>query len=192
MSYSIGEHQGGAPGRRQRWAARRRRRRIARGSALRADGTYSVGGRRRTRRWGWREDGQSLVEFAIIMPVLLLVLTGILQFGLMFDKYLSMTDAVRTGARTLALGRGLSDPCDPAITQAVNSALGTGLTASQVTVTLTNPDTCGSGTYPNRTGGSEAQGDEATVSATYPYTITVFGMPLFHLNLTASASDGIE
>jgi Flp pilus assembly protein TadG len=136
--------------------------------------------------------GQALVEFAIVLPVLLLILTAILQFGLMFNKYLSITDAVRTGARTLALGRGLSDPCDPAVSQTVNSAVATGLTASEVTPTLTSPDTCGTGTYPNRTGGSEAQGDEATVSATYPYTVSVFGMPLFSFNLSASASDEIE
>ena len=62
--------------------------------------------------------------------MLLLILTAILQFGLVFNKYITLTDAVRSGARELALGRGLDDPCDPAITQTVNSAVGTGLTSS--------------------------------------------------------------
>jgi Flp pilus assembly protein TadG len=133
-----------------------------------------------------------MVEFALLLPVLLLILTAILQFGLMFNKYLALSDAVRAGARELALGRGLSDPCDPAITQTVNSAVNANLTSSQVSTTLTGPDTCGTGSYPSRTGGSETQGNEATVSATYPYSFTVFGMSLFSLNLTASASDAVE
>ncbi len=177
---------------RQRWTGIWRQPQTTHGRALLAEGAPSAGAGQRVRRRRWREEGQAIVEFALVLPVLLLILTAILQFGLMFNKYLALTDAVRTGARTLALGRGLSNPCDPAITQTVNSAFATGLTASQVTATLTNPDTCGSGTYPNRTGGSEAQGDNATVSATYPYTVSVFGMPLFNLNLTAQASDEIE
>ncbi len=56
-----------------------------------------------------------MVEFAIVLPLLLLLVTGIIQFGLMFNKYITLTDAVRSGARTLALGRGLSNPCDPAV-----------------------------------------------------------------------------
>jgi Flp pilus assembly protein TadG len=154
-------------------------------------------GQKRARGWlvRWRrEDGQGLVEFAVVLPVLLLLLTAILQFGLVFNKYITLTDAVRSGARTLALDRSLSggDPCDPAVTQTVNSASGTGLTANQVTVTLTNPDTCGSGSYPSRTGGNEVQGDQATVSATQTYNIKVFGFSLLSVPVTASASDAIE
>jgi Flp pilus assembly protein TadG len=154
-------------------------------------------GRSRARGWlgRWRrEDGQGLVEFAVALPVLLLLLTAILQFGLVFNKYITLTDAVRSGARTLALGRSLNggDPCDPAVTQTVNSASGTGLTANQVTTTLTSPDTCGSGSYPSRTGGNEVQGDQATVTATQTYNIKVFGFSVVSVPVSASASDAIE
>ena len=47
-----------------------------------------------------------MVEFALVLPVLLLVLLAILRFGLLFENYLTLTDAVRSGARTLAIGRG--------------------------------------------------------------------------------------
>jgi Flp pilus assembly protein TadG len=143
-----------------------------------------------------REDGQSMVEFALVAPLLLLILTAILQFGSMYFKEITLTDAVRTGARTLALGRGLSDPCDPAVTQTVNSATGTPLTSSEVTTsfsgTNSGTDTCGTGSYPSRTSGNESQGDTATVSASFPYTFTVAGMPLFSVTLSASAADEIE
>jgi Flp pilus assembly protein TadG len=132
------------------------------------------------------------VEFALVLPVLLVLVTAILQFGLLFNNYITLTDAVRSGARSLALGRGLGDPCDPAVTQTVNSASGITLPASDVTATLSSPDTCGSGSYPSRTGGNEVQGDQATVSATEPWTLNVFGLTIFHLNLSASASDAIE
>ena len=147
------------------------------------------GAERRHRRG---ERGQSTVEFALVLPLLLLLVTGVIQFGLLFDHYITLTDAVRSGARTLALGRGLDDPCDPAVKQTVNSASSIGLTASQVTPSLSGSDTCGAGSYPNRTGGNEAQGDQATVTATQPFTLSVFGLPIYNLNLSASASDAVE
>jgi Flp pilus assembly protein TadG len=146
----------------------------------------------RTRRRLRRQDGQALVEFAIVLPILMLIVTGIIQFGGMYNTYITLTDSVRTGVRVLALGRGLSDPCDPAIAQTVNSASGTGLTASEVTASLVSPDTCGTGTYPNRTGGSMVAGDSATVTASHPYTLSIFGMPVFNIQLTATGSEAIE
>ncbi len=58
-----------------------------------------------------REDGQALVEFALVLPILLMVATGITSFGLVFYHYITLTDAVRSGARTLSLGRGAPTPC---------------------------------------------------------------------------------
>ena len=46
-----------------------------------------------------REDGQAMVEFAIVVPVLLMVVLGIIQFGILFNHSLTLTDAVRAGAR---------------------------------------------------------------------------------------------
>jgi Flp pilus assembly protein TadG len=45
-------------------------------------------------------DGQSLVEFSLILLPLMLVLLGIIQFGLIFNAYVTMTNAAREGART--------------------------------------------------------------------------------------------
>ena len=50
--------------------------------------------------------GQSLVEFAVCLPVLLLILTGIFTFGIALNNYLMMTNAVSIGARYLAISRG--------------------------------------------------------------------------------------
>jgi Flp pilus assembly protein TadG len=44
--------------------------------------------------------GQSLVEFSLILLPLMVVLLGIIQFGLIFNSYVTMTNAAREGART--------------------------------------------------------------------------------------------
>ena len=45
------------------------------------------------------EEGQNLVEFALLLPVLMYVLMGIIQFGFIFAAYLTLNNAVREGAR---------------------------------------------------------------------------------------------
>jgi Flp pilus assembly protein TadG len=155
----------------------------------------------RTRRAGGRlrrEDGQALVEFAVILPLLLILVTGIIQFGLLFNKYITLTDAVRSGAQTLALGRGLGNACDPAVLQTLQSASAIGLTSAQVTPSFTSvSDKCGTGAYVYNTSGNTVangnnwpQGDQATMTAAQPFTLGVFGFGL-QLNLSASASDAI-
>jgi Flp pilus assembly protein TadG len=51
------------------------------------------------------ERGAAIVEFAIILPVLLLIICGILDFGLMFGGYLSLEGGVASGARLASIGQ---------------------------------------------------------------------------------------
>jgi len=46
------------------------------------------------------EAGQSLVEFAMVLMPLMLILLGIIQFGFVFNSYVTITNAAREGART--------------------------------------------------------------------------------------------
>ena len=48
------------------------------------------------------ERGSSLVEMALIAPVLLIILFGIADVGRAFSGYITMTNAVREGARYAA------------------------------------------------------------------------------------------
>ena len=52
-----------------------------------------------------RQDGQAVVEFVVILPVLLLVLMAIYQFGQVFVNYMDVTSAAREGARKAAVSR---------------------------------------------------------------------------------------
>lgn len=45
-----------------------------------------------------REKGQGLLEFALILPVLLLILAGVLDLGRLYFAYVALTDAAAEGA----------------------------------------------------------------------------------------------
>jgi len=49
------------------------------------------------------DDGAELIEFALVFPLLLLVLFGIIDFGLLFQRYEAVTNAAREGARVAVL-----------------------------------------------------------------------------------------
>lgn len=52
------------------------------------------------------EQGAAAVEFAIVVPLLLLLIGGILDFGLLFNAQIALTHAAREGVRVESLGTG--------------------------------------------------------------------------------------
>ena len=56
------------------------------------------------------EGGNALVEFALVLPLLMLVFAGIVDFGFLFQRYEVITNAAREGARLAVLpGYGTTD-----------------------------------------------------------------------------------
>ncbi|MGH2458351.1 MAG: TadE/TadG family type IV pilus assembly protein, partial [Chloroflexota bacterium] len=49
-----------------------------------------------------QQRGQSLVEFALVAPLLFLIMLGIMEFGFMFERDVAITNAARSGARWAA------------------------------------------------------------------------------------------
>ena len=49
------------------------------------------------------EKGANAVEFAIILPILVVLIFGIFQFGIAFNNYITITHAAREGARRAAV-----------------------------------------------------------------------------------------
>ena len=49
------------------------------------------------------EKGQSLTEFALVLPVLLIILAGVLDLGRLYYSYIAVTDAAAEGAAYAAL-----------------------------------------------------------------------------------------
>lgn len=61
-----------------------------------------------------KENGQSLVEFAIVLPMLLLLVCGIIDFGWLFYNQLSLDNCAREAARYGAVNAAKTD-CDALI-----------------------------------------------------------------------------
>jgi Flp pilus assembly protein TadG len=51
------------------------------------------------------ETGAVAVEFALLLPVLLLILLGIIEFGRAFNTQITLTQAAREGVRVMAIDR---------------------------------------------------------------------------------------
>jgi len=58
---------------------------------------------RRFRFWGRREEGQTLVEFVLIAPIIFLLLFAIVDFGMYLNLHITVQHAVREGARYAAV-----------------------------------------------------------------------------------------
>jgi len=53
--------------------------------------------------------GAALVEFAIVLPLLMTLLLGIMEFGMIMHDYIMLAQGTREGARTAAIGRPVGD-----------------------------------------------------------------------------------
>ena len=121
------------------------------------------------------ESGQSMVEFALLLPILLVVALGILQFGIIYNNYVTLTDATRAGARKAAVGRQSANPVGDCQTAVRNSA--TDLTASSLTATCTS---------------TWQMGADVTVTATYPYKISLLGLVVKTGRLSSTTTERVE
>jgi Flp pilus assembly protein TadG len=143
------------------------------------------------------EQGQSLVEFALIVPILLLLTTGIFVFGLAMNNYMQLTNAVSTGARTVAINAGITtDPCATAATAIETAA--PGLSASGLTFSIsfigTSATVNATGATCTADAASLTSGSTVTVTATYPLNLSVYGKVFnaSHAVLTASSTELVQ
>lgn len=100
--------------------------------------------RRKVRRAVSQDRGAAAVEFALVMPVLLLLVFGIVDFGRALNAQIMVTQAAREGARWDALGstqtqiaQRVSDSAQPlsGVTTTVGSLCGTGVATQNGSVT---------------------------------------------------------
>jgi Flp pilus assembly protein TadG len=91
-----------------------------------------------------RERGQTLVEFALIAPLLVLLLLAILDFGRALYAFSTISNAAREGARIAIVDQGpASGGVSLAAQEAANQATALGLNPSdpaQVQVSYLEPD----------------------------------------------------
>ena len=135
-----------------------------RSSRIAALGSHQTNAAKRQRR----DRGAAAVEFALVMPLLLVLVLGIAEFGRAYNIQTTLSAAAREGVRTMALQNSASaarTATKSAAAPAVN------LTDGQITGLPTCP---AAGTNPL-----------ATTTVTVKYTMTfitdLFGMAPLHL-----------
>jgi Flp pilus assembly protein TadG len=124
-----------------------------------------------------------MVEFAFVLPFLVFLMLGIIQFGLALHNFLAITDAARVGARAAAVHR-TTGPCAAASTAIQNTVSATQWSVISSRITC-NPVTPG------------AVGTSYSIQITYPVTLGLpgyFGIPSlnFSTNMTAKATERLE
>jgi Flp pilus assembly protein TadG len=144
---------------------------------------------RRTRN----EQGQAVVELALVLPLLLMIVLGIVQFGSLFRDYIALTDATRVGARQGSVSRSIlpASSREPGVIAKVQKAA-VNLNATNVAVTVELRDPLGNVMTPNSADGSWQKSGEVTVRSTYPFKIRLLGLVLFSGNLQSRSTDRIE
>lgn len=121
------------------------------------------------RRRQRRTRGQSLVEFALVLPIFFLILAGIMDFGFLLYSRMTVINAAREGARVGITYSDTPTQIPAHVTNAVTGAGGGMLNSGMVTVSCiaaaTSPSPqCSGGSFTNA-----KPGDSVRVVVTYPH-----------------------
>jgi Flp pilus assembly protein TadG len=151
-----------------------------------------------------------MVEFALVVPLLLLVLTGIFSFGIIFNQYEVLTNATNTAARAFALSAGggvgsskstapNADPCAYAATALQDDVPGINTANLTYKIVYTVTATSVSTTY-NGTGSSNpscaallmTEKDTVKMTVTYPVSALLYSWTSKSYTLTAQDMEFVQ
>lgn len=121
------------------------------------------------------ERGQATAEFALILPLLALILFATIEFGSAFWTYQQVSAAASEGARRAAVSRGVDDP-NATVTTTVQNA---------------SPNLDGDAFFVD-IDSTWDPGDTVTVSVTYPLPINVVGVSFGDGDVTIARSARVE
>jgi hypothetical protein len=134
-----------------------------------------------------KERGQALVEFALILPVLLLVVFGIIKMGIAATSWSNETHLANEAARFAAVNSCSACAGVPIeswiITQGDTGDLKTN---GHATITFTDPSAIPPGQ-------NHCQGDPVQVKVSYTYTLLDLPiLPKFTIPITATSTQRLE
>lgn len=101
------------------------------------------------------EEGQSLVEFAILIPVLMVIIMGIFEFGFILNSYITINSSSREGARLASVGGTDLEIRDKVVDSSPN------LDSSNLEIIILPSE------------GSRNRGDTVTVYINYDYQVKI-------------------
>jgi len=117
-----------------------------------------------------------MVEFALVAPLLLVIVFAVIQFGILYNNYVTITDAARAGARKAAVSRLAPNPVGAAQTAARASAAG--LDQAKLTVLVS--------------ASSWEHGTDVRVETRYPYNIKLLGWVAASGSLKSATTERVE
>lgn len=148
-----------------------------------------------------RAGGQSLAEFALAAPVLVLILFGIIELGILLNVYIGLTNSAREAARAGAIFRYTGSPplsSDPSAATTIDAARQTYVSSvisetlnpiidpTTINVTTSYTPTAALDTNPYRAG------DTLAVSITHPHPLFFGILGPQQITLKASSAMRIE
>jgi hypothetical protein len=133
-----------------------------------------------------REKGQALIELALVLPLILVFIMVIVDFGIALDRREVLQHAVREGARRAAVGASTTNITDYTVDQSQGT-----LAAGQIDVCYVDENSNNPLGY---------AGDGVRVSATHTYEFTIGGgemlgmwdVPAPTIDMTPSAQARLE
>lgn len=120
-----------------------------------------------------------MAEFTLVLPVLAILLFGVIQFGIVFNNYLAVTDAVRAGARQAAVARVLPPSQRDSTVRAKVYSSAQGLDTSKLKVTVS-------------ASANWTPGSDVTVTASYPFSINLLGKVVKSGSVTSKTTERVE
>ena len=122
------------------------------------------------------EEGNAIVEIALILPVFLAFVTGIGSFAIALGNQITLIQATGSGGQYLQqLRNSTTDPCKDTITAIENAA--PNLASANITLTLTmNGNTPITGSSCSGKETQLVEGATVTVGTKYPCVLSVYGV----------------
>jgi Flp pilus assembly protein TadG len=120
------------------------------------------------------ERGQSAVELTVFLPVLLVVLYTVIQFGQVYLQYQQVSAATSEGARRAST---MSTVVDPGRTSTIQATV-------RGATSFGTSDVFDSNSLGVAVSSSWTPGSPVTVTSTYPASVTILGVTLYSGNLT--------
>jgi Flp pilus assembly protein TadG len=135
--------------------------------------------------------GTAALEFALVAPVLFMLILGITQFGITLNNYEMLTGGTEAAARQFSMSRGSATPSSSSKTALYNGA--SNLTQANITITLKVNGTACASDGACQTALTNGQGQPASVTASYPCNLTVYGHNFAPgCTLTAQSTESVE
>lgn len=149
-----------------------------------------------------RQRGAAAVEFALVVPLLLVLLFGVMQFGWLMNSYLMVNQATSSGSRLFSTQRGYDNPCTAAFTAVTSAAPGLNTASISMSCSVNGAaacSTCSGGSCANdancKTQLTSNAGNPASITVNYAFSpliassLSALSMPA---ELSATATDRVQ